>query len=118
MKVAFIFIFLASLNSTLGNLLLKVSRKNLLQSSSLTDQYISVTFIGALTFYGLNVFLFAKALDHLPVSIGYPILAASGFAMLTVMSWFFLGEQINMIKVMGILVIIIGIFMVSSAAKS
>ena len=113
MKLALIFIFLAGLNSTFGNLLLKASRKNLLPNSSLIEQYTSPIFIGAMAFYGFNVILFAKALDHLPVSVGYPILAASGFAMLSVMSWFILGERLTGMQMMGICIIIIGIFMLA-----
>lgn len=113
MKLALILIFLAGLNSTLGNLLLKASRKNLLTDSSVLEQYTSPLFFGAVAFYGFNLILFAKALDYLPVSVGYPILAASGFAMLSVMSWLVLGERLSLMQIMGIFVIIIGIFMLA-----
>ena len=113
MKLALIFIFLAGLNSTLGNLLLKASRIKLSPNSSLIEQYASPFFLGAMVFYGLNVIIFAKALDHLPVSVGYPILAASSFGMLSILSWLILGERLTGMQTMGICVVLIGIFLLA-----
>ena len=110
---AFIFVLLAGLNSTIGNLLLKASRQNLGPEVGLIEQYTSDSFIGAILFYGLNVILFAKALDHLPVNVGYPILASAGFAMLSLSSWLVYGETLNWIQITGLLVVIIGICLLS-----
>ena len=113
MKWAMFFVLLAGVNSTIGNILLKISRKGISNDSSLYEQYISPYFLLALAFYALNVILFAKALDYLPVNVGYPILAASGFAILSLSSFFILGESLSSIQVIGIFVIIIGICMLS-----
>ena len=61
----------------------------------------------------LNLVLFAKALDHLPVSIGYPILASSGFAMLSVSSWAIYGEKLDLLQTIGLIVVIVGIGILS-----
>ena len=45
---AFIFVLLAGLNSTIGNLLLKASRQNLGPEVGLIEQYTSDSFIGAI----------------------------------------------------------------------
>ncbi len=118
MKIALTLIFFAGLISTFGNLLLKASRKNLTAESSLIEQYMSPLFLAALAFYALNLVLFSKALDFLPVSVGYPILAASGFIILAVMSWFILGERLSWIQIIGIAIIIMGIFMLSHMPKN
>ena len=110
---AIFFVLLAGLNSTFGNLLLKASRQKLEQSPTLVDQYLSIYFIGAILFYGLNVVLFAKALDHLPVNVGYPILASSGFAMLSISSWVIYGEKLDPLQITGLIVVIVGIGMLS-----
>ena len=110
---ALIILFLAGLNSTIGNLLLKASRQNLEQNPSIIEQYTSIYFIGAILFYGLNLVFFAKALDHLPVSIGYPILASSGFAMLSVSSWAIYGEKLDLLQTIGLIVVIVGIGILS-----
>ncbi|MDR1578249.1 MAG: hypothetical protein LBT86_08530 [Deltaproteobacteria bacterium] len=35
-------------------------------------------------FFGINVILFAKALDKLPVSVAYPVFAGLGFLLATI----------------------------------
>ena len=112
--MAYFYIFVAALFSTLGNLLLKSSREELTNLSSFSDQYLNPFFLGAIFFYVLNVFLFSKALDHLPVNIGYPVLAALGFTFLAVSSWIFLGEKLLPIQIIGIFIIVIGIYFLSS----
>ena len=114
MKWALVFVFLAGLNSTIGNLLLKASRQNIEVSSSFISQYTSASFIGAILFYFLNVLIFAKSLDHLPVNVGYPLLAASGFAMLAIFSWIIYGEKLNLLQCLGLITIIFGIAMLAS----
>ena len=115
--MAYLYIFTAALLSTLGNLLLKYSREELTDLSSLSEQYLNPFFVGAVFFYVLNVFLFSKALDHLPVNIGYPVLAAVGFTLLAVSSWIVLGEKLLPIQIFGIFIIVIGIYLVSSAIR-
>ncbi|MDG1727492.1 MAG: SMR family transporter [Emcibacteraceae bacterium] len=113
MKIALTLILLAGVNSTIGNILLKISREKLIPNSSLVNEYISPWFIGALVFYGINVVVFAKSLDFLPVNIGYPILAASSFIMLSLASWVIFGDRMNVIQLLGLGVITLGIFMLS-----
>jgi len=117
MKTAILLVLLASLHSTLGNLMLKKSR--LVAESGhlgMIGQFLSVWFVGAVFFYVVNVFLFAKALDRLPVSVGYPILAASGFLLLTLAAAAFFGERIGVWQVAGLVLVIAGIGCLGRAA--
>lgn len=109
MKMAICLVLLASINSTVGNLLLKLSRKGLTENSSFYDQYFSISFAGAIVFYCANLFLFAKALDSLPVNIGYPILAATGFALLAISSWIFFDERLSLVQISGLCFIVMGL---------
>ena len=68
MKAALLFVLFAGVNSTIGNLLLKASGQNVTAGSNLVDQYVSLQFIGALSFYSINLILFAKALDYFPIT--------------------------------------------------
>ena len=70
---SWILIFLAGLNSTIGNLFLK--------SSEMTDTFwfaipLNIWFLFGLMFYGFNV-LVAKALQTLDVSAAYPLAGIS-----------------------------------------
>ena len=110
----FLLIFLAALNSTIGNLLLKLSRETASSQSSSLAGYLSISFIGAVFFYGLNLVIFAKALDLLQLNIAYPILASLGFIMLIASSAYFFGESINFYQLIGLLLAIIGIFLMAN----
>ncbi len=90
-------------------------KKSTLASSDggLFGLILSPWFIGGLGFYGINVILFAKALTHLDVSVAYPVLAGLGFALLAVASRLLLGEQLTPLRILGIALILGGIYMVA-----
>ncbi|WP_026616872.1 DMT family transporter [Ensifer aridi] len=107
--VPVILVFAAGLNSCIGNILLKWSRASLPANAGLADTFLSLGFVGGLVFYGINVVLFAKALDSMEVSVAYPILAGSGFAMLMVASYYVFGEPFRLHKWIGLALIMAGI---------
>ncbi|MCA1371318.1 QacE family quaternary ammonium compound efflux SMR transporter [Bradyrhizobium sp. BRP14] len=107
--VPIILVFAAGLNSCIGNILLKWSRASLPAHAGLADAFLSPGFLGGLAFYGINVVLFAKALDSIEVSVAYPILAGSGFAMLMVASYYVFGEPLRLHKWIGLALIVAGI---------
>jgi multidrug transporter EmrE-like cation transporter len=97
----------AGLNTCLGNLMLKQSR--LTAQPGLWGMVTSPWFLGGLFFYGLNVLLFAKALDKLPVSVAYPAFAGLGFFLLAVFSRIMFGESMTNINLAGIVLILVGL---------
>lgn len=112
MKLAYLFLVLAGVNSAFGNLLLK--KASMEDNSEYLFFGISIYFIYGLIFYGINVILFALSLRYIPVSIGYPILAAMSSVFLIICSNIVLAEPITINKVAGIMIIIIGIFVLYS----
>jgi multidrug transporter EmrE-like cation transporter len=109
---AWLLILAAGVNSMIGNVLLKQSRLAG-PSATFVDQVRSPWFIGGLVFYGINVVLFAKALDRLPVSAAYPVLAACGFALLAVVSAFVFGERLSVMQYCGLAVTLGGIALIA-----
>lgn len=109
MRFAIALVLLAGLNSTIGNLLLKQSRLVTGPDATWYGKFLSLYFIGAIAFYVVNVALFAKALDAIPVSVGYPVLAASGFAMLTIAAGLLFGERFGGWQVLGLVLVVAGI---------
>jgi len=104
---------LAAFFSTLGNLLLKISKTANLHF--LPDWVVELRplFFVAIAFYMLNLLVFSRALESLPVNTSYPILASLGFVMLAVSSAFFLNETMSIFQVGGLVVILVGIFMLA-----
>ncbi len=108
---AWLLVLTAGINSCIGNLLLKKSRLVARGDEGLFDLLLSPWFIGGLLFYGINVILFAKALEKLPVSIAYPVLAGSGFAMLVLAAHWLFDEQMTVNHYIGLVAVVFGIFM-------
>ena len=110
---AWVFLLLAAVNSTIGNLLLKQAAM-LSEKENIFSLLFQPYFIGGLVFYGINVILFAKSLEVLKVSVAYPVLAAGGFTLLVLSSSLFFGEQLNGRQYAGVLVVLVGVFLLAS----
>ncbi|MDZ8077969.1 MAG: SMR family transporter [Nostoc sp. DcaGUA01] len=106
------FVVAASINTCIGNLLLKRSRLEA-PDPGLVSLLLSPWFISGLVFYSINVVLFGKALDKLPVSTAYPVFAGLGFGLIAITgSWFF-GERLGLNQYLGLGIILIGIIVMS-----
>ena len=62
------------------------------------------------------VILFAKALQTMPVSVGYPILAGVGFAALAISAAVLFGEALTPGKIGGMTLILLGIVLLARSA--
>jgi multidrug transporter EmrE-like cation transporter len=102
-------IFLAGVNSTIGNLLLKKST-DFVSLSSWSFIPLNTWFISGLFFYGINVLLFAKALQTLNVSAAYPVLAGVSFICLSFASWGLFNEKLSSLQYLGMALILLGIY--------
>lgn len=112
-RISLLLVLAAAFNSCLGNLSLKYSRMIAKPDGTMIDMLFAPFFILGMVFYGINVVLFAVALNKAPVSVAYPILAGTGFAMLVIMSAWLLGERIGLVQLTGVVVITLGIVMVA-----
>jgi len=69
-------------------------------------------FLPGLSLYVVSMFSWLFVLSKLPVSVAYP-LASLGFLMAAAIGFFWGGEDVSWMRVVGILVICAGIFIVS-----
>jgi multidrug transporter EmrE-like cation transporter len=102
----------ASINTCIGNLLLKKSSLLLIDQNFL-NRFLSPYFLAGLFFYGINVLLFAKSLEKLPVSIAYPVFSSLGFFLLAISSNYLFNESFSGFTVIGLVLIICGIILIS-----
>ena len=109
--IAWILVIFASINTTLGNLFLKRSRMYI-DDYSIWGLIQSYWFIGGLCFYGINVIVFSKSLDLLPISSAYPVLAGLGFVLITIAGHFLYLEKIEVTQIFGVGLILLGIILV------
>jgi len=108
-------VFAAALLNGGGSLLLKQSR---LKAAEIADHSIggllfSPWFIGGLACYGINVILFAKALEKLPVSIAYPVLAGASLALISFVAAMLFHEKLATIHWFGAALIVAGIILIT-----
>ncbi len=93
-----------------GQIFFKIGAKtltgNLLNTviSFLTNKFL---FLG-LVFYGISTLIYVTTLKHISLSIAYPTIATSYIAVI-LLSYFFLGEPLSFYKVIGTIIILIGV---------
>lgn len=89
-----------------GQVLWKVGAEKL--ELTITGTLFNFPVIIGLFFYGIGVLVLLKALKGHEVSTLYPVLALS-YIWVSVVSFFYFEEIMNMYKIMGVLVIIVGV---------
>jgi len=70
--------------------------------------------LGGLACYGVSVVVWVVALSRVPVSIAYPMLSI-GYIVNAFAAWYLFGEALSAMKLAGIGVIVLGVFMVARA---
>jgi multidrug transporter EmrE-like cation transporter len=68
--------------------------------------------LGGLACYAISVVVWVIALSRVPVSIAYPMLSI-GYVVNAIAAWQLLGETLTPLRLAGIGVIIVGVFMVA-----
>lgn len=103
----YIVIFLLSvLISSISQILLKKSSAK--QYKSLVSEYLNIRVVLAYGMFFLSTLLTMYAYKGVPLSFG-ALLEASGYIYVPVLSYFFLGEKISKLKIVGAAFIILGI---------
>jgi multidrug transporter EmrE-like cation transporter len=67
----------------------------------------------AIAAYGLGVILYMLILSRTDLSYLYPVMTALGLVLATLISSFILGEEISVLRLSGIGIVILGVFMIS-----
>jgi len=65
-----------------------------------------------LSCYAISLVVWLMALSRTEVSIAYPMLSI-GFALNAAIAWWWLGEAISVQRVVGVSIIIVGVFLVA-----
>ena len=68
--------------------------------------------LGGLACYVISVVVWVIALSRVPVSIAYPMLSI-GYVVNAIAAWALLGETVTTMRMAGIAVIVVGVFMVA-----
>ena len=118
--VNFILILTGVLLNAVAQLLLKAGTNALghlsFERQNLLTTILRTAFephiIGGLTCYVFSVPIWIFALSKVPVSVAYPMLSI-GYVVNVAAAWYLLGEVMSLQKILGITVIIIGVYFVA-----
>jgi multidrug transporter EmrE-like cation transporter len=68
--------------------------------------------LGGLACYVVSVVVWVIALSRVPVSIAYPMLSI-GYVVNAIAAWWLLGEAVTPMRLAGIAIIVVGVFVVA-----
>jgi len=70
--------------------------------------------IGGMFLHASALVVWLWALNKVDISFAYPFLAL-GYVLVSSMAWFWLGEELSQVRMLGMAVIIVGIFILAEA---
>jgi multidrug transporter EmrE-like cation transporter len=120
-------LFLALVLNAMANLMMKfgsVGLKAALQANPRRDVAALAGILAqnwvlvlGLLFFASNVVLYTYALQTIKISVAYPIMVTVGFAIIAVVAWRCLGESLSPVQWGGIVLILIGVYLVAREVK-
>ena len=118
--VSFLLVFTGVMLNAAAQLLLKAGVKDLgvikLTPTTIFSAGLKLVvephIIGGLTCYVISVVVWILALSRVQVSIAYPMLSL-GYVVTAFAAWWLMGEPVNAMRISGIAVIIVGVYLVA-----
>ena len=103
------YIFLAVLLGTAAQLFLKAGTNATPVGPALALEPRILVGVGC---YAVSLIVWILALSKTPVSVAYPMVSI-GFALNALLAWWLLGEAVTPMRMLGIGVIIVGVYLVA-----
>ncbi|MHB0939492.1 MAG: DMT family transporter [Armatimonadota bacterium] len=106
-----------------ANVLMKIGARGGADGGTLLEKgmhFFNAVTIVAIILFGINVLFYRKALEGIPLSVGYPIML-SGSLLLAVLAARFLPmlqERISPLQVAGMVLIVIGVWLVTQQPQN
>lgn len=115
----FILLFFNVLLTVMGQILFKhgmntVGRVNNIQDvfGKLTQAFLNPYILSGIAIYGFTTLVWLVILSRVKLSIAYPLLS-SGYVLSILFSWLFFKESIPKIRIIGAVIICIGVYLVA-----
>ena len=118
---SWILLFTALSMNSLANILIKIganSPESMDIESSFSQKlfaFFNLSTILAMFFFACNIFVYRKALEGMPLSVAYPIMAGGGLFLVTLVSFIhpLLRERVSFVHIIGMVLILLGIILVT-----
>ena len=114
----YILLFFNVLLTVMGQILLKqgVSKVGVINFRELVPKLTQVILnpyvIGGISIYGFTTFVWLVILSRVKLSIAYPMLSL-GYVLTIPFSWLFFKESIPKVRIIGAIIICIGVYLVA-----
>lgn len=102
---------IAILAGTFGNILIKLGSAGA-SSNPLAIVSQPATLAGLALLTGSFPF-YSMVIQKLPLSLAFPLVTSTTFVLVVLISYFFLKEPLTIVNILGILLLIAGLFLVS-----
>ena len=66
--------------------------------------------------YALSIWLLARVVETVPVSVAYAVWSGAGTALVATIGFFLLGEQMGLARLVGLVAIVVGVVLVNLTA--
>ena len=106
---AMLLVISCTIFTSLGQIFWKTGTKNL--ELNIVTIITNVPFILGFVFYGVGLILLVSALKFGELSLLYPFISLS-FVWVGILSYFFLGETLTLLKIIAIIIIITGVVII------
>jgi multidrug transporter EmrE-like cation transporter len=119
-----LYLVIALVFNALANILIKLANTTSTVADTaplvqkVTGLYLSWPFIAGLCAFGLNLLFYTQALHSMQLSVAYPIMTGSGFAIIGAAGYFLFAERLTFVQMAGIGLILIGIVLVAQQGSS
>ena len=113
-------ILISVLLGSLGQVIIKLgvlnisSKEDLTLCSLLLRYFLTPNVLIGLALYGLSAVFWVFALSKVELSFAYPMVSL-GYVIVMLFSYFYLGENINCLRMVGVFIICIGIMIISKS---
>jgi multidrug transporter EmrE-like cation transporter len=72
-------------------------------------------YLMGMTSFGLALVAYSYALTRIPLTVGYPIMTGVGMGIVAVAGWWWFGEPLGMIKLLGMACVVVGVVLLVQA---
>jgi len=125
MKYSLALVVALLLNAT-ANLVIKFGMKQIAEGGGVLARGVLAGLVSVLTnpllvvgifCFGLNLLFYMYALQKLPLSVAYPVMVTTGFAIIVTVAGLRLRERLTLAQWAGVGLILVGVWLVASQAE-